>query len=127
MNIETIYNNAEDKEICKHVLYTKTQEGYFNSVYNLYVDKACTKELTYELVAPEDDADRNAFLEKLDKMLTKGVIVKGLDSDGTVVRNAPIFDWFISRSTLVLRVLTVAKDSNSNAVLTTIPYSVTIR
>lgn len=127
MNIETIFNNAEDKEICKYALYTKTQDGYINAVYDLYVDKACTKALTYELVAPEDDTDKVAFLEKLDKMLTKGVIVKGVDEDGKVIHNAPVFDWSMNRATLCLKILTVAQGSNSNTVLTMIPYTVTIR
>lgn len=127
MNIETIFNNAEDKEICKHVLYTKTQDGYFNAVYDLYVDKACTKMLTNELVKPEDETGKEAFLEKLDKMLTKGFIVKGVDSDGNVIHNAPVFDWCIERATLYLKVLTVAEGSNGATVLSVIPYSVTIR
>ena len=128
MNIEKIFNDANNKEICKYVLYTKSQDGYMNPMYDLYVDEECKKLLTYELVKPADDDKKDAeFLKNLEMIFNKGVIVKALDSDKNVVAIAPVFDYRINASSLFLRVLTVTKDSSNNVVLTTIPYSITIR
>lgn len=66
MNIETIFNNAENKEIAKYILYVGVTNEALVPNSNLFIDKKLTKK-----------ADADA----LKKAFYKGLIIQGIDTE----------------------------------------------
>ena len=118
MNIEKIFNDANNKEICKYVLYTKSQDGIVDITADVYVDKECTKTLsqilTQEIKLIEDEKGFDEFKKNLETIFAKEVTIKAVDEEATTIRTACVIDHVISNDSLTMWYLLV-NESNEIA------------